>query len=339
MGGAQERVEIHLIAHPDEDQTEARRLLTEQFATFDAGKAHCLLAKDREHLLAVIEAGFGDFDNFNRVARSLLTSRLHDELSSRSSSLFHSESSHGNSLLPTQGYLEAGGQVCIVSFPASLGQKAWNGMVGGGQLNFACVWTGDTNSPTSEWYDPWVVNVDEAVKRGMTLLVYGHSNHPVENQFTHVSPLWGEQKYRLGAGQQAEVKHMNERGIRYKVFALGTGFVGTGFTGDALVKAASDGPIALIGLASIGGGGLGDGGEGGSGEGGGGKGGRGSDGSEGGGGEGGGGPGGDGDGDGSESDGGSEGGGGKRGGESGGGGDGGSGEGGVCEGGGGDGGG
>jgi len=50
---------------------------------------------------------------------------------------------------------------------------------------------------------------------------------------------------RLGAGQQAEVKHMNERGIRYKVFALGTGFVGTGFTGDALVRAASDGPIAL----------------------------------------------------------------------------------------------
>ena len=38
---------------------------------------------------------------------------------------------------------------------------------------------------------------------------------------------------------------MNERGIRYKVFALGTGFVGTGFTGDALVRAASDGPIAL----------------------------------------------------------------------------------------------
>ena len=91
----------------------------------------------------------------------------------------------------------------------------------------------------------WVVNVDEAVNRGMTLLVYGHSDHPVENQFTHVSPLWGEQKYRLGAGQQAEVKHMNERGIRYKVFALGTGFVGTGFTGDALVGAASDGPIAL----------------------------------------------------------------------------------------------
>ena len=251
VGGAKERVEIHLIAHPDDDQTEARRLLTEQFATFDAGKAQCFLARDREHLLAVIEASFGDFYDFNRVARSLLTSRLSDELSSRSSSLSDvladdaSEGSLGASLLPTQGYLEADGKVCIVCFPASLRQRAWNGMVGGGELNFACVWTGDSNSPTSEWYDPWVVNVDEAVERGMTLLVYGHSDHPVENQFTHVSPLWGEQKYRLGAGQQAEVKHMNERGIRYKVFALGTGFVGTGFAGDALVRAASDGPISI----------------------------------------------------------------------------------------------
>ena len=65
------------------------------------------------------------------------------------------------------------------------------------------------------------------------------------NLSTHVSPLWGVQKYRLGAGQQAEVKHMNERGMRYKLFALGTGFTGTAFTGDALLRAASDGPIAL----------------------------------------------------------------------------------------------
>ena len=85
VGGDQGRVEIHLIAHPDDDQTEARRQLTEQFATFDAGKAQCFLAKDREHLLAVIEASFGDFYDFNRVARNLFASRFHDELSSRRS--------------------------------------------------------------------------------------------------------------------------------------------------------------------------------------------------------------------------------------------------------------
>ena len=96
VGGDQARVEIHLIAHPGDDETEARRVLTEGFATFDAGKAQCFLAKDREHLLAVIEAGFGDFYDFNRVARSLFASRLHDhelELSSRSTSLELSTSS------------------------------------------------------------------------------------------------------------------------------------------------------------------------------------------------------------------------------------------------------
>eukprot|EP00964_Phaeocystis_antarctica_P097177 scaffold63345_cov76-Phaeocystis_antarctica.AAC.1 len=181
MGGDQERVEIHLIAHPDEDQTEARRLLTEQFASFNAGKARCFLASDREHLLAVIEAGFGDFDDFNDVARNLFASRLHDELSTRSHRTIEIVTDNEASLRPTKGHLVADGQVCIVSFPASLGQKAWNGMVGDGRLNFACVWTGDNNSPSSEWYDPWVINVDEAVKRGMSLLVYGHSDHPEEN--------------------------------------------------------------------------------------------------------------------------------------------------------------
>ena len=75
---------------------EARRRLTKEFATFDAGKAQCFLAKDRERLLAVIEAGFGDFYDFNRVARSLFASRLYDhdlELSSRSTSLEWSTSS------------------------------------------------------------------------------------------------------------------------------------------------------------------------------------------------------------------------------------------------------
>ena len=82
MGGDQERVEIHLLAPPDNDQMEARRLLTEQFATFDAGKARCFLASDSEHLLAVIEAGFGDFLDFNRVARNITASRVYGELSS-----------------------------------------------------------------------------------------------------------------------------------------------------------------------------------------------------------------------------------------------------------------
>ena len=40
--------------------------------TFDAGKAQCFLPSDRQRLLAVIEAGFGDFRPFNLIVRSLL---------------------------------------------------------------------------------------------------------------------------------------------------------------------------------------------------------------------------------------------------------------------------
>ena len=38
-----------------------------QFAKFDAATAECFLAKDREKLFAVIEAGFGDLIEFKRV--------------------------------------------------------------------------------------------------------------------------------------------------------------------------------------------------------------------------------------------------------------------------------
>ena len=76
VGGDQERVEIHAIAHPDKDQSEARRLMMEQFASFDAAKARCFLASDRERLLAVIEASFGDFMGFNRLARNIFAARI-----------------------------------------------------------------------------------------------------------------------------------------------------------------------------------------------------------------------------------------------------------------------
>ena len=74
MGGTEERVEIYLISNSDTDQADywlTRRLLRQQFATFDAAKAQCFLTSDREHLLAVIESGFGDCTGFNRVARSI----------------------------------------------------------------------------------------------------------------------------------------------------------------------------------------------------------------------------------------------------------------------------
>ena len=38
-------------------------------------QAKCFLAKDRERLLAVIEAGFGDFREFNKIVRGIFATR------------------------------------------------------------------------------------------------------------------------------------------------------------------------------------------------------------------------------------------------------------------------
>ena len=58
-------------------------------ATFDAAKASCFLVKDKHKLLAVIEAGFGDLQPFNRVVRALLTrERAAESTTRRGRSLF-----------------------------------------------------------------------------------------------------------------------------------------------------------------------------------------------------------------------------------------------------------
>ena len=83
MGGAMERIELRLIAHPDQDQAAAKRELTAQLATFNAAKAECFKQEDRQRLLAVIEAGFGDFQDFNKDVRTVFHRGLHRLSSSR----------------------------------------------------------------------------------------------------------------------------------------------------------------------------------------------------------------------------------------------------------------
>ena len=83
IGGALERIEVSMIAHPDENPAEARQELKAQFASFDAAKAECFLPKDRHRLLAIVEAGFGDFKVFNQRVRSIFDDRLHEASSRR----------------------------------------------------------------------------------------------------------------------------------------------------------------------------------------------------------------------------------------------------------------
>ena len=90
MGGGLERIDIHpLLASAAEgqqsDRQASRDRLTAQFATFDAAKAQCFLAKDRQRLLAVVEAGFGDFKEFNKRVRATFAARTASRQTSPSS--------------------------------------------------------------------------------------------------------------------------------------------------------------------------------------------------------------------------------------------------------------
>ena len=70
-----ERIDLRLISNPDQDQAAAKKELAEQLATFDAAEAQCFKPEDRQKLLAVIEAGFGDFSDFNKGVRSMFELR------------------------------------------------------------------------------------------------------------------------------------------------------------------------------------------------------------------------------------------------------------------------
>ena len=76
MGGALDRIEVSLITSPDKNPTEAKQELKAQFASFDAEKAECFMPKDKHRLLAVIEAGFGDFKEFNKHVRGVFALRV-----------------------------------------------------------------------------------------------------------------------------------------------------------------------------------------------------------------------------------------------------------------------
>jgi hypothetical protein len=62
MGGDRTRMIIRPLELGDED-------LHRSLLQFDARKAQCFLAKDRQKLLAVVEASFGTFGPFNRIVR------------------------------------------------------------------------------------------------------------------------------------------------------------------------------------------------------------------------------------------------------------------------------
>ena len=70
MGGKESDMVVRLLSD-DEKLT-----LNKGLAKFDAGKAKCFLDRDRQRLLAVIEASFGTFTSFNLTVRRIFKEQL-----------------------------------------------------------------------------------------------------------------------------------------------------------------------------------------------------------------------------------------------------------------------
>mmetsp|Transcript_115241 Transcript_115241/g.325651 ORF Transcript_115241/g.325651 Transcript_115241/m.325651 type:complete len:526 (+) Transcript_115241:104-1681(+) len=86
MGGELERIIVIPIDANGSTETVSESIMQE-FKTFDAKKAMCFYEKDRQHLLSVIEAGFGNFDVFNEIVRHALVARCTNSLTSRNNSI------------------------------------------------------------------------------------------------------------------------------------------------------------------------------------------------------------------------------------------------------------
>merc|ERR1719221_681200 len=58
----------------------------------------------------------------------------------------------------------------VVSWPAAAGSDPWQKLLSMSFVSYCCVWTGNDNSPVSEWFDPWVANVKLHKARGRNFL-------------------------------------------------------------------------------------------------------------------------------------------------------------------------
>ena len=65
-GGSSERITV----------VELEKGVRAALAKFNAAGAKCFLRKDKQKLVSVIEAGFGDLAPFNRVVRTILKERM-----------------------------------------------------------------------------------------------------------------------------------------------------------------------------------------------------------------------------------------------------------------------
>ena len=74
MGGERDCLRVYELGTISDSETKAA--VHSSLMRFDASKAQCFLTRDRHHLLAVIESGFGDCKPFNAIVRNIFCEAL-----------------------------------------------------------------------------------------------------------------------------------------------------------------------------------------------------------------------------------------------------------------------
>ena len=74
MGGSPDRLTVIPLVG-DRSGTDTEQALRRNFTTFKASKAQCYDPNDKHRLLAVIESGFGNFVEFDRLVRNMFDER------------------------------------------------------------------------------------------------------------------------------------------------------------------------------------------------------------------------------------------------------------------------
>ena len=130
-------------------------------------------------------------------------------------------------LAKSAGVIRDKATACLCSFPACAGQFNWNGCVeqgmhiGKGQ-SFACVWTGNEDSPESEWFDPWKKNVDLAVSKKQKLIFIvwaataGLPPGKTLNR-TELGHIKSKVNFYIGGGQAKELAYLMEKGYDFSI--------------------------------------------------------------------------------------------------------------------------
>ena len=152
---------------------------------------------------------------------------------------------------PSKGRIDdSSSDVCIVSWPVTLGEKYWHLMTqdnleGNTPVNHALIWSGNDNEEEAVWFGMFKENILKALKKGQMLLVVGHEDY--ENyggrQLQHDPGRGYPVEYRIGRGQVTEIEWLHSQSVEYSVWTIATADAIIGGGNDVI--AATRGDVTL----------------------------------------------------------------------------------------------